>query len=139
MQMKREPGAGATPAEHSFRSIGLCASCPPCASGLLAAKVSRGAGLRASDGVRMVRRGFRALKTPERASYSPTLQRRPVECTGAALGRHSDSTWRAKREQKKLHSDCIQTPLRFRTKSGGTSEPLSEDTKREVKDHIGRL
>jgi len=53
------------PAKHSFRSMGLRAGCLPCASGLLAAKLSRGAGLRASDGVRMVRRQFRALKTLE--------------------------------------------------------------------------
>src|SRR6266513_2500135 len=46
----------------------------------------RGAGLRASDGARMVRRGFRALKTPERASSLPTLQRR---LTDAALRMHS--------------------------------------------------
>jgi hypothetical protein len=35
--------------------------------------------------VRMVRWGFRALKTPERASYSPTLQRRlRLECKPSA-------------------------------------------------------
>src|SRR5438270_11055902 len=79
------------PAKDSFPSMGLRVSCLTCASGLLAAKVSRGAGLRASDGVRMVWRGFRALKTPERASYLPTLQRRLPD---AAL---------------RLHSSCIPT------------------------------
>src|SRR5205807_2515111 len=42
-------------------------------------------GLTAPVEVRMVRWGFRALKTPERASYSPTLQRRlRLECKPSA-------------------------------------------------------
>jgi len=53
--------------------MGLRVNCLTCASGLLAAKVSRGEGLRASDGVRMVRRGFRALKTPESVSIADAL------------------------------------------------------------------
>src|SRR5205807_5420189 len=67
------------PAKDSFPSMGLRVSCLTCASGLLAAKVSRGAGLRASGGVRMVRRGFRALKTPEER----------LHCRRFSVGRHT--------------------------------------------------
>src|SRR6266513_1492908 len=79
------------PAKHSFRSIELRGSCLSCASGLLAAKVSRGAGLGASDGVRMVWWGFRALKTPEER-----LHRRRFSVgrhTIARIRRSMDKPW----------------------------------------------
>jgi len=95
------------PAKHSFRSIELRGSCLSCASGLLAAKVSRGAGLRASDGVRMVWWGFGALKTPRRASSLPTLQRRPPGYNPATKGRQKGCTSTA----KKLHLDCTEAAL----------------------------
>jgi len=85
------------PAERSFRSMGLCASCPPCASGLLAAKVSRSAGLRASDGVRMVRRAgvkdarerFYCRRFSVGALFPPHVGFR------AAKGLHVVSSWAA--------------------------------------------
>jgi hypothetical protein len=91
-------------AKHSLRFIALHSNCPSCASGLLAANVSRGVGLGASDGVRMVWWGFRALKTPERASSLPTLQRR--RAFGGhfkrkrSIGKQKESIWRAFRERK---------------------------------------
>ena len=80
------------PAKHSFRPMGLRVSCLTFASGLLAAKVSRGAGLRASNGVRMVRWGFRALKTPEER----------LHCRRFSVG------------SRMLHFDCVRPAFLLR-------------------------
>src|SRR6266480_754398 len=94
-------------AKHSFRSIELRGSCLSCASGLLAAKVSRGAGLRASHGVRMVWWGFRALKTPEeslhRRRFSVGSLILHFDCIHAANLLHFCCTNPA----EILHIDCI--------------------------------
>src|SRR5437016_10980122 len=96
-------------AKHSFRAIELRGSCLTCASRLLAAKVSRGAGLRASDGVRMVRWGFRALKTPEeslhRRRFSVGSRMLHFDCIHAANPLHFCCT-NAATEADLLHKSC---------------------------------
>src|SRR5438105_15570379 len=104
------------PAKHSFRSMELRGSCLSCASGLLAAKVSRGAGLRASDGVRMVRWGFRALKTPEERlhcrRFSVGSLTPHFDCIHAANLLHFCCT-NAATEVDRLHKCCRNTALRL--------------------------
>src|SRR6266480_4176784 len=98
-------------AKHSFRSIELRGSCLSCASGLLAAKVSRGAGLRASDGVRMVWWGFGALKTPRRASSLPTLQRRLPELPSGYKRETEGLHFDYKKAALGLHRGCTNAAL----------------------------
>src|SRR6266513_1240060 len=122
------------PAKHSFRSIELRGSCLSCASGLLAAKVSCGAGLRASDGVRMVWWGFGALKTPRRASSLPTLQRRPPDRRRVTVhwtntGQRLDVYWTPRLQPdctstaKKLHLDCTEAALMLHLCCTGAHRP----------------
>src|SRR5207302_6537058 len=101
------------PAKHSFRSIELRGRCLSCASGLLAAKVSCGAGLDASDGVRMVWWGFGELKTPRRASSLPTLQRRLPGYNPATKGRQSGYKRETDRTALRLQKSCTWTAPRL--------------------------